>query len=179
MKEVWKDVPNYEGEYQVSNIGAVRSLDRRVRNSKKGSTRLISGVILKPHLENRGYLTVSLGRWNPKGIHRLVLSAFVEPCPKGMECRHLNGTRTDNRLENLCWGTRKENQTDRIKHGTTSRGERNGMSKLTGAEVLEIRKKRESGISAMVLAEQYGVSAGHIRKIISKIVWIHQEAFSG
>ncbi|MDE2095631.1 MAG: HNH endonuclease [Patescibacteria group bacterium] len=73
-------------------------------------------------------------------VHRLVLEAFIGPCPPGMECRHLNGNRSDNRLENLCWGTRIENVEDKRKHGTILRGEMNPNAKLTADTVIQIRE---------------------------------------
>lgn len=73
-------------------------------------------------------------------VHQLVLEAFVGLCPDGMECRHLNGVRDDNRLENLCWGTRKENQNDKIVHGNSLKGERNPYAKLSNEDVVEIKK---------------------------------------
>ena len=78
---------------------------------------------LKPSVRQNGYLQVDLCK-NRKNfgrkIHRLVLETFVGPCPNNMECRHLNSCRTDNRLENLCWGTRRENTLDAVQRGTAS-----------------------------------------------------------
>lgn len=75
---------------------------------------------LRPATVGIGYRRVHF--WTPSGsrsflVHRLVLGAFVGPCPAGMECRHLNGDSTDNRVENLAWGTHVENVKDVIAHG--------------------------------------------------------------
>ena len=104
--ENWKDIPGYEGRYQVSDQGRVRSfcLDTR-------------GRFLKPGRMPSGHLSVALGRRNSQCVHRLVLLAFVGPPPKKSECRHLNGVPSDNRLENLKWGTRSENIGDDFVHG--------------------------------------------------------------
>ena len=76
---------------------------------------------LKPYHNTNGYLSLLLSRdkksYNCR-VHRLVLETYVGPRPKGMECRHLNGNRQDNRLENLKWGTRSENTYDSVRHGT-------------------------------------------------------------
>ena len=76
---------------------------------------------LKPHVDkDTGYLEIQLSLENhpPRlvGVHRLLLAAFVGPCPEGMECRHLDGNRLNNKLENLCWGTHYENIQDRTRH---------------------------------------------------------------
>jgi len=72
-------------------------------------------------------------------VHQLVLSAFVGPCPDGMQCCHNNGNRADNRLTNLRWDTPKSNSADRHKHGTVPFGARSGRAKLTEKQVLRIR----------------------------------------
>ncbi len=121
-KERWKDVPDYEGRYSVSDRGRVRSLPRTITD-KTGRPRFLRGKILKPILWE-GYLSANLnkqGKSQRFGIHRLVLLAFVGPCPDSMECRHFpDRDRSNNKLENLQWGTPKENQHDRIEHGTAA-----------------------------------------------------------
>jgi len=113
-KKIWKPVDGYEGSYEVSNKGRVR-LARNGKVYKKG-------YILNGRIDKRfGYRYVDLydGNGNAKrySTHRLVLLAFVGQCPKGMESRHLNDIKTDNRLRNLKWGTRKENIADAFKNG--------------------------------------------------------------
>ncbi len=107
MTEQWKDVPGYEGQYQVSDGGSVMSYRRRAE-----------GQLLRPGRMPMGHLSVSLGRGNSQCVHKLVLLAFVGPPPLKHECRHLNGNPADNRLANLCWGTRSENIRDAVSHGT-------------------------------------------------------------
>lgn len=107
--ENWRDVPGYEGKYQVSNLGRIKSLNYR----KTGK-----GCILKTNKNHKGYLTINLclnGKYKCFFIHRLVWLAFVGPIPEGMQINHINEDKTDNRLENLNlmtpsqnsnWGTR-------------------------------------------------------------------------
>jgi hypothetical protein len=121
MQEVWKPVPGYKGRYEVSDQGRVRSLDRVVECGGPVKGRYLSfrkGRVLRPGPSNFGHMSVVLGRNNTQFVHKLVLLAFIGPAPNKHECRHLNGNPADNRLENLCWGTRTENILDSVRHGT-------------------------------------------------------------
>jgi len=101
--EVWKDIPGYEGQYQVSDQGRVKSLPRDVRLVTRGieTTRRVIGCVLRPSRSTRGYVTVSLGFRNTKVIHLLVLAAFIGKRAANEVSRHHNGDRSDNRLANL------------------------------------------------------------------------------
>lgn len=118
--ETWRPVVGYEDLYEVSDQGRVRSLDR-VFVRTNGVPQSVKGRVLKPGTDKDGYRTVALsrgGKATTRRIHRLVLSAFVGPCPTGQEVRHLNGVPGDNRLSNLAYGTSSENRRDRWEHGT-------------------------------------------------------------
>jgi hypothetical protein len=119
-QEIWKDVPGYEGQYQVSDQGRVRSLDRVVmcEGAVKGSYESRKkGRLLRPGPSNFGHLSVVLGRRNTRMVHDLVLRTFVGPPPDKHECCHNNGNPADNRLENLRWDTRGANIRDAMKQG--------------------------------------------------------------
>lgn len=135
------------------------------------------GSFLKTHLMHNGYKRVILCAPNGKRrralVHRLVLEAFVGPCPRGMEACHENGIRDDNRLSNLRWDTRKNNFADRDRHGTTARGTRHGMVKLSEADVLEIRKRRAAGARTKDLGKQFGVRHSTISSIALGRTWSH------
>lgn len=118
--EIWKPVVGYEGYYEVSSAGRVRSVDRFIRNSR-GSRVFLPGKVISPFLLSGRYLAVGLCRdsvLRKKSIHRLVLEAFSGAPHPGDEACHNNGVSTDNRVENLRWDTRSRNTTDQVSHGT-------------------------------------------------------------
>lgn len=158
--EIWKPVVGYEGLYEVSDQGRVRSLDKRVL-CRGGKTRRIPGRMLKPQKHSAGYSHVRLCE-RTLLIHALVLAAFVGPRMAGRDCAHGNGIKTDNRLCNLRYATKSENQMDRVAHGTSGRGARNPMAKLTAQQVAEIRA---SGQMQKALAAKHGVRQSQISRI--------------
>lgn len=121
MEEEWREIPGYEGYYEVSNMGRVRSVDRWIIYPD-GRTALHKGVELSQR--NRGSKYKKVGLWKDNkvkyvNVNVLVLLAFVgsRPQPNYHAC-HINGQHSDNRLENLEWGTPSKNAQDRVKHGT-------------------------------------------------------------
>jgi len=112
--EQWRPIPGYEGRYEASDRGRIRSLPRpRVPRIR----------ILRTPVDSAGYPTVHLwaggGKSATHRIHQLVLLAFVGPPPAGTECiRHLDGDHTNGQLINLAYGTNSENVHDRVRHGT-------------------------------------------------------------
>lgn len=104
-------------------------------------------------------------------VHVAVLGAFAGLRPAGMVARHLNGDRRDNRAENLCWGTQKENIADNIRHGTIPSGERHGMAKLTLLQVQEIRRLHGLHGKAGELAHLFLVTRKTIQNIVSGRSW--------
>ncbi len=119
MTEIWKPVLRREGEYEVSNLGRVRSLDRCIE-CVNGSRRKVKGKLLKPSLATGDfYYRVSQGRNEAIRLHVLVAEAFLGPRPSGLEVRHKNGDRHDSRASNLSYGTHLENMRDAVRHGTS------------------------------------------------------------
>lgn len=125
MDEEWRPVVGYEGNYEVSNFGGVRTVDHYVRsyvpNRGLSGQRMIRGRRRVWSYDRIGRPIVSLSRNNEKctkQVCRLVIEAFVGPCPRGMECCHNDGDPTNNHVSNLRWDTRSNNIYDAVRHGT-------------------------------------------------------------
>jgi hypothetical protein len=156
--EEWKPFPG-NPMYDVSSTG-------RVRNSKRGA-------ILIQVLRSNGYLSVGLivaGKQKTFSSHRVVLEAFCGSCPIGFEAMHLNGCRIDNRVENLRWGTRRENHSHKRRHGTAQIGNKNPNVKWTAELVQQVR---ESELSSIKLSECISVPSSTIRQIRGGRTWKH------
>ncbi|TXG90667.1 hypothetical protein DW322_11145 [Rhodococcus rhodnii] len=119
MTEEWRDILGYEGSYQVSDTGRVRSLDRLIV-LKNGSTQQWRGRVLSPGVTPYGHQTVRLmrgGTGQSTFVHRLVAIAFIGAAPAGHECCHRDGDPINNNVSNLYWGTRSDNLHDQVRHG--------------------------------------------------------------
>ena len=176
MDEIWVDVKGYEGLYQVSNHGRVRSMDRLIPKSVGIGYRLMKGKILRSAAyHNPGYPRICLSksgkvRW--VSIHSLVLVCFVGDRPNGMECRHLDGDRMNPRLNNLRWGTPSQNQRDREQHGTGNQGNRNRASKVDEETVVVIKKMSKEK-SRGEIAHRLGLSYCIVSDVIAGRTWRH------
>ena len=166
-----KDIPGFP-DYAVTDGGAIWSKPRVDTIGRRQR-----GTWLKPYIRKDGHASVNLfSKYGQKAyrVHRLVLEAFVGPCPEGMEACHNNGDPADNRLENLRWDTRQENQKDAVKHGSAGGFKNRGRgSKLTAANVLRIADLRQAGFSLRYIAGVYGVSQPHISAIAHRQTWRH------
>jgi hypothetical protein len=132
--------------------------------------------LLKPRLSGPAwsrYFAVALPGRVQRKVHRLVLEAFVGPCPPGMECRHLNGVRTDNRLVNLAWGTKQENAADVRRHGHFAFGSRHVNSKLVEQDIPEILRLLAAGESLQKVAARFGVCPSTVWLIARGRRWKH------
>lgn len=158
--EVWKDIPGFEGAYQASTLGRVRSVERRVEVKGKTATytRSVAEKILKPGRKKDGHLSVCLKRYVSYQVHTLVMLTFVGPQPPKQDIRHLNGNPADNRLENLAYGSRTQNILDVY---TTGRPWRT----LTTEQVYEIRERLKNGEKLKPIAEDYSVQISCISAI--------------
>lgn len=113
------------------------------------------------------------GKCNTHLVHDLILETFVGPKPIGMEGRHWDGDKANNSLGNLCWGTRSQNEADKVRHGKSNRGSRHGMAKLTESEVLAIRQRHRNGETGIAMAKDLGMDFGHIYRILRREMWRH------
>lgn len=172
-------MPGYEGRYEVSDQGRVRSLRWMVE-------RRTEPLLLKGFLQ-RGYRRVLIGGRN-RSVHHLVLEAFVGPRPAGLVTGHLNGRRDDNRPTNLAWITPTENQAHRILHGTTRtgdnsparlhpesrpRGAKHWKARLTEADVLAMRAAVAAGATQRSQADRFGVATKTVSQIVTGRGWRH------
>lgn len=172
--EEWRAVPGYEGFYEVSDQGRVRSLSRAWKS--RYAVTMFPGRILAQAIKRNGYPVVSLSKNNSAKqflVHRLVLIAFVGPQPTDMEACHENGIRTDARAANLRWDSRSANHQDKHRHGTAQIGEKANNVKLTDAIVLEIRRRNLSPSEAQ---REFLLSATNAKRIVSGKTWRHLNA---
>lgn len=173
--EQWRPVVGYEGLYEVSSHGRVRSVTRIVLR-RNGNPQTVKGMPRKPVCNTYGYFAVVLSspqKRETKSIHVLVLSAFVGPA-NGLHCRHLDGNKLNNHLSNLAYGTRKENEADKLRHGRRPHGELNGQSRLTSDNVRFIREHPE--MSGSKLASLFNVHPGTIGYVRRGETWRHVNA---
>lgn len=153
--------------YEVSEFGDVRRI-----LPAHGAT---VGAVIKPKPHKFGYPRYKL-RMNGREVgieaHRLVALAFLgqPPFPKA-EVAHGDGDPLNNHYSNLRWSTHKDNEKDKVAHGTAPIGAKNGMAKLTSNKVAEIRAKRVEGQTLAAIASQYGVTFQAISKIVRGDRW--------
>lgn len=154
MEEIWKDIPGYEGRYQASTTGYIRSLDRVLRCGRGGNgLRLMKGRILRsagqktdPHLR-----VVLEHKGSGQLVHRLVALTFLGPCPAGMEVLHTDGNPLNNDISNLRYGTRRDNILDVLRIGKAWR-------RITAEQALDIRRRLQAGERGRDIAKSLGVS---------------------
>lgn len=145
LPEEWRPVDKYEGYYSVSSWGRVRSESREVAVRNGGSMIRKQGI-RKPFL-NFGYQRVCLhmkGKRTNHFVHVLVARAFIGPCPTGMECAHDDGVRANAFLSNLRYDTKAGNQADRLKHGTSPRGNGSRRAVLKPENIVSIREDKRT-----------------------------------
>jgi hypothetical protein len=152
MTELWKKLSRFEDLYEVSNYG----------NFKR-----VGKPMSKPHVQKNGYVYVRVcinGIPKSYRLHKLVLEAFSGQS-MGLQTRHLNGNKCDNRVENLAWGTAQENSMDKKFHGTlrgARKGELHHNSKLSDDDVLKIKLMVSQGVKQKTIAMQYNVDPSTI-----------------
>lgn len=167
----YRVVPGYP-EYRVGDDGSVWS--RYSSRGNPGCALTDNWKRLNPS-DRKGYRVVNIcsgGKRRTWLVHRLVALAFLGPEPAGCEVCHGNGDRSDNRACNLRYGTRKENMADQLNHGTRNRGEKQGLHKLTEAQVKAIRSAYAAGgVTQQGLADLYKVHVMNINAIVNRRSW--------
>lgn len=161
--EYWKDIENYEGFYQVSNYGRIKSLSRKISN---GTGFYISKEkILNGHINTNGYVQVEL-KGNPVLVHRLVAKAFIPNIDNKPQVNHIDGNKTNNRVENLEWCTNSENQIHAYKNGLNIHSDKSGRSKKKVCQIdLETGKIINIFNSIAEAKKSLGVSKENISQV--------------
>jgi len=176
----WKALPSYEGLYEISINGEIKSLERIVTDTFFGKQRIrvLREIIMKNGKSSKGYPQTHLRKnletktWE---IHRLVAKACI-PNPNNLpQINHIDGNPMNNHVSNLEWCTQSHNQLHANATGlrTSQKGEANTQSKLTELQVIEIRRLNSSGISMRELGRRFGVSYPVIRNIVLRKKWNH------
>lgn len=177
-KERWRWIPGYEGRYEVSDRGRVRSYC--VCGTTECSDKP-TGIV---HDRNQasGHKRIALrvgGKTKHLYVHRLVLEAFVGSCPEGMVCAHLDGNPSNNELGNLAWVTQKENMRHKALHGTQAYGEDTPTAKLKNSDVEEISKRLLLGHKQIDIAADMGIDKRTVQAIRSGRRWAKTSGIAG
>ena len=168
----WRPIIGFEGLYEISDTGLVRSVDRFV-NHYAGGQRLLKGKPKLPFVTAFGYKMIMLSKNGINKsfqVHRLVLASFTENKGKGFDCCHNDGNRTNNNLSNLRWDTRTGNMQDTVKHGTRRNGENVNFAKLSATQIQAIKIDTRSQRD---IAQSYGVHQSAISLIKRNKRWKH------
>lgn len=180
MRETWKPVVGHKGHYEVSNLGRVRSVDREVSMASRwGGTfvRVFSGRLLKLQVDKDGYLRVGLyaapARMRFRPVHRLVAEAFLKNPKRLPEVDHKDSDRLNAKADNLQWVTGLRNAELTVARGRSSRGEKINASRLTVADVHQIRRRAAEGAKYIHLAREFGVSDVAVAAIVKRRTWRH------
>lgn len=179
----WRPVPDFPG-YAVSSLGEVRSLERHYM--RHGRPVKVRARTMKTRTRYRGGRPVSVlvtlcrdGRARDFRVHRLVLTAFVGPCPEGMEGCHNDGNPLRNVLDNLRWDTPKANQADSVRHGTKHSpphylGEAHPLAKMTAEQARAIHAVKNWPVGTTTrLARELGVTTRMVYSVRKGETWAH------
>lgn len=179
FKEKWLPVVGFEGFYEVSNFGKVRSVDRFTKKKTDGIGRImparqIKGRVIDQRPHKFGYLIVTLsvdGKHYTRTVHKLVAEAFIGKRNKGDVIRHLDGDPKNNHISNLSYGSQKQNMQDAIKHGTVERGEKRYNAKLSNEDITRMKMDISNGMKSVEVSKKYGVSEIYVCKVINNTRW--------
>ena len=158
MKEIWKDIPGYEGCYQASNLGRIKSLERKIEYNNQ-EDRILKEKIMKLNPTSRGYIRISLckkGRSRSHFVHRLIVSAFIGE--SNLQVNHIDGVKTNNNIDNLEYVTPQENVSHAVETGLIKNN-----SKINKVHII---KDYQSGYRLRELEKKYHTSHHDIRKIL-------------
>lgn len=170
-EEIWKDIPGYEGLYQVSTHGRVKSL-ARFKKIRNGGLQPLPEKMVALVPGHEGHLFAGLWKDNKQKlwhVGRWVLLTFVGPCPEGCVCCHYpDQSVNNNRLENLFWGTYLDNQLHRRENGTDCSGEDHWSRRINKEVVQEIRNSEGT---YKEIAKKFGILEITARRIKTRKSW--------
>ncbi len=173
-KEIWKNIKNYEGLYQISNLGRVKSLERKVKHSRANIGYYIKKEkILKNNILDSGYYYICFCENNIKKhfrLSRVIASTFILNPLNKPEVNHKDGDKSNNRADNLEWVTGEENKRHAVENGLVARGERNWNAKLREKDVKLIRIIGNY-LSQKELTELFKVAQVTISDILNRKTW--------
>lgn len=158
MKEVWKDIPGYEGYYQASNLGRIKSLERKIEYSNQ-QDRIMKEKIMKLNPTTRGYIRICLrkeGIAKNHFVHRLITSTFIGE--SNLQVNHIDGVKTNNNIDNLEYVTNQENIAHAVKIGLIKNN-----SKINEKLII---KDYKNGFRLRQLERKYKTSHQDIRKVL-------------
>lgn len=174
MEEEWRAVIGFEGLYEVSNIGRVRGIDRVLSDGRRWKGKILAQKRDVRSGKNHKSVRLCCGNIHLfRGVHVLMLEAFVGPCPEGMQGAHNDGVADNNVLDNLRWDTPKGNAADRVRHGTQQYGEKVHGAKLTSEQISAILRMRASGMIYDDIGREFGVTGANICYIVLGQTWSH------
>lgn len=171
--EIWKQIEGFEGLYEISSYGRVKTL--------RSSPKLKSGDFLSNSIEcairnGKGYKTVTLYK-NKVGkqlmVHRLVAKAFIPNPNNKPQVNHKDADKHNNNVDNLEWVTNLENKEHSVLNGLSGKGEKNSMAKLTSKDVKYMRYLYSIGIKPAILAKKYNICKQHLHSIVKFKSWVN------
>lgn len=172
IREVWRDIKDYEGLYQVSNTGRVRSVNRTVET--QAGARTYKSRILKKFIGTDGYYHVTLSRVGTLQtikISVLMARAFIPNPENKLIVSHINDVKLDDRLDNLEWATRLENGKRAVENERSCKGNKNAMSVLTESDIPVIRRRIKNKEKIQKIAKDYDVAINTIYNIKYNMRW--------
>lgn len=177
LEEEWRDIKGYEGLYQVSNCGRIKSLSRLIYNVGHGYTKRSSERIKKLGTHTKGYLQVQLcknGANKTIKVHRLVAQAFIPNPNNFLQVDHIDGDKTNNHVTNLEWVTNTENHKRKMCMGLNVNlsGEKHGRNKYSEEVVKKLYIEYLNGIPQNKLALKYNVNKTTVNAICNKRIWL-------
>lgn len=155
--------------YGAKKDGTIWS--QRVSGKLTGIWKKLSPRVDKSTGYRKLQLAILGGKKRAKYVHILILTTFIGPCPQGMQGCHNNGNKEDCSLDNLRWDTLSGNQADRLKHGTSNRGERSGMAVITNETATEIKRLLKLGVGPSVIARMLGIKKYIVAAIKANRSW--------